>query len=173
MSIIGLSYGGGAGARHSQFLYNPPPIQPPKIFHKNNPMSYGKDGGPLHEAMINLIPWVLNALQRVWPDMRVGGSVDESFTHYLMGNIKTGRKDRCIPDGIICWDGGIALIEIGRCNPDKWPEHPWIHWSFTGHTTVINHSGDPMIDEVAEYLQIAAESPGARLTRLTHQQLAA
>ena len=136
-------------------------------------MSYGKDGRPLHEAMINLIPWVLNALQRVWPDMRVGGSVDEAFTHYLMGNLKAGRKDRRIPDGVICWDGGIVLIEIGMCNPDKWPERPWIHWSFTGRTTVINHNGDPMIDEVAEYLQIAAESPGARLTRLTHQQLAA
>jgi hypothetical protein len=136
-------------------------------------MSYGKDGRPLHEAMINLIPWVLNALQRVWPDMRVGGSVDEAFTHYLMGNLKAGRKNRLIPDGIICWDGGGVLIEIGMCNADKWPKRAWIHWSFTGHTTVINHNGDPMIDEVAEYLQIAAESPNARLARLTNQQLAA
>ena len=136
-------------------------------------MAYGKDGGPLHEAMINLIPWVLNALQRAWPDMRVGGSVDEMFTHFLMGTLLTGRKHRQIPDGIVCWDGGNVLIEIGMCNPDKWLDQPWIHWSFTGHTTAINHNGDPMIDEVAEYLQIAAESPDARLAQVTQTQLLA
>lgn len=133
-------------------------------------MGYGKDGRPLHEAMINLIPWVIHALQRVWPDMRVGGSVDEMFTHVLMGTISTGRKGRQIPDGIICWDGGNCLIEVGECWPDKWHDQPWVHWAFCGRTTVINHNGDPMIDEVAEYLQIAAESPDARLARLTEQQ---
>jgi hypothetical protein len=165
--------GGRRGSTVLNFFNTPHRFGLPDFFVKSNPMSYGKDGRPLHEAMINLIPWVLNALQRVWPDMRVGGSVDEAFTHYLMGNLKAGRKNRLIPDGIICWDGGGVLIEIGMCNADKWPKRAWIHWSFTGHTTVINHNGDPMIDEVAEYLQIAAESPNARLARLTNQQLAA
>jgi hypothetical protein len=145
----------------------------------------GKDGGPLHEAMINLIPWTLNALQRAWPDMNVGGSIDECFGNALMTFYgiayespnkkpgRAGRGGRKIPDGMIAWDGGIVLIEIGMCNPDKWPGTPWIHWSFTGHPTVINHNGDPMIDEVAEYLQIAAESPDARLARVTQTQLLA
>jgi hypothetical protein len=143
--------------------------------------STGKDGGPLHEAMINLIPLVMHALQKAWPDMRVGGTIDESFGNLLMDFFgiprmwrepkKRNRRDgKKIPDGIIAWDHGIVLIEIGKCHPDKWPGTPWIHWSFTGHTTVINHNGDPMIDEVAEYLQIAAESPDARLARLTETQ---
>jgi hypothetical protein len=130
-------------------------------------MSYGKDGGPLHEAMINLIPWVIYTLQQVWEDMRVGGSIDEMFTHALMGTLNSGRRGRQIPDGIICWDGGNALIEIGRCRPDKWHGCPWIHWSFDGRTTVINHNGDPMLNEVAEYLEIAAQKPEAQ----QHQQI--
>lgn len=143
--------------------------------------STGKDGGPLHETMINFIPLAMHALQRAWPDMRVGGTIDESFGNLLMDlyglprlttkPTKSNKRDgKRIPDGVIAWDGGAVLIEIGRCNPDKWPGIPWIHWSFTGRTTVINHTGDPMIDEVAEYLQIAAESPDARLARLTEQQ---
>jgi hypothetical protein len=130
-------------------------------------MSYGKDGGPLHEALINLIPWVIYTLQQVWEDMRVGGSIDEMFTHALMGTLNSGRRGRQIPDGIICWDGGNALIEIGRCRPDKWHDRPWIHWSFDGRTTVINHNGDPMLNEVAEYLEIAAQRPEAQ----QHQQI--
>lgn len=130
---------------------------------------FGRIGGPLHEAMTHMIPWVMHALRRAWPDMNVGGSICDHFMHVLM-RTPTGLKDRLTPDGVICWDSGAVLIEIGKCNPDKWPHHPWIHWSFTGRTTVINHTGDPMIDEVAEYLQIAAESPDARLARLTEQQ---
>jgi len=136
-------------------------------------MGYGKDGRPLHEAMINLIPWVIYTLQRVWEDMRVGGSIDEMFTHFLMGTLNTGRKGRQIPDGIICWDGGSVLIEIGECWPDKWHDQAWIHWAFDGRATVINHTGDPMIDEVAEYLEIAAQKPEVTQHQPQQEQLAA
>ena len=136
-------------------------------------MGYGKDGRPLHAAMINLIPWVIYTLQQVWEDMRVGGSIDEMFTHALMGTLNTGRKGRQIPDGIICWDGGNVLIEIGECWPDKWHDQAWIHWSFDGRATVVNHTGDPMIDEVAEYLEIAAQRPEATEHQPQQEQLAA
>jgi hypothetical protein len=173
MRVIGLGYGGEAGVCHYQFLQYPRPLRPPEIFYKNTTMGYGKDGRPLHEAMINLIPWVIYTLQEAWEDMRVGGSIDEMFTHALMGTLKTGRKGRQIPDGIICWDGGNVLIEIGQCWPDKWPDQAWIHWSFTGLATVINHNGDPMIDEVAEYLEIAAARPEAQQHQPQQEQLAA
>ena len=135
-------------------------------------MSYGRIGRPLHEAMTNTIPLVIHALQRAWPDMGVGGSVCDHFMHVLM-NTPKGLKGKQTPDGIICWDEGAVLIEIGMCNADKWPLHPWIHWSFTGFTTVINHDGDPMIDEVAGYLELAAKKPDVRQHQPQQEQLAA
>lgn len=104
--------------------------------------------------------------------MRVGGSVCDHFMHVLM-RTPTGLRDKLTPDGVICWDEGAVLIEIGKCNADKWPLHPWIHWSFTGRTTVINHSGDPMIDEVAEYLEVAAQRPEATQNQPQQEQIAA
>lgn len=136
--------------------------------------AFGKDGRPVHEAMIHLIPWVIHALQRAWPDMNIGGSIDDMFTRVLMRQYQAGRKGIKQPDGIIVWDGGGALIEIGMCNADKWPQFPWIHWSFAGYTTVINNYGDdPMVEEVATYLEIAAENSEQRLVRLTAMQRAA
>jgi hypothetical protein len=135
---------------------------------------FGKDGGPLHEEMIHLIPWVIHAMQRAWPDMNVRGSIDEMIARTLMRQNHTGRGNTALPDGVIVWDGGGALIEIGRCNADKWPNYPWVHWSFAGYTTVINnHGDDPMVEEVATHLEIAAENSEQRLARLTAMQHAA
>lgn len=127
----------------------------------------GKLGSPEHNALVDLVRWAAGPLLRErWGVEEVQVLVDEQLMQLFLG--EHHQRGGRIPDALVLTPAGPIVVEVGRVNPDKWPDFPVLHVGFGGHVSVIAPVPHPFTGAVAEILREAlrTQTPteGGRMT---------
>ncbi len=97
--------------------------------------SYGKDGGPEHSFIIDIVRSLANVILRYKDNEEFGCVCAEPLVHQIIGQ---GRLEGIqYPDIMFTQGDYPVMVEVGKYQPSKW-SCPVIHIEFDRTVSTIN-----------------------------------